>query len=357
MKLVLSAALFLFLFVSAFAETHSFDDAYIAAGEGDAAKILEIVDSFSDDDLTAEQIKEKNRFHRRFRSSDDIAYTGESMLVNDIMTFFHVYWDKVLLQKASGDQALNELVMNVIPYLHENYLKESGITIEDLQNSENLRKHLSDLLLKDGYHSRIGQTGHIMDIFMWKQEDRQTCSVELPENNIDVTVVFMKDFVTLGWSEYATLGKYTVGGWAVDAEMFCPNHQYDRHSEYFLVNFLTHEAQHCSDYKTYPKLKQTDLEYRAKLAELSKAQETVYDIIGRFINSQSLNRDSAHAFSNHCIVRELSEIIFESGLVENIEKWKEIPAETINATAVKLLARHTENLTNSGSMEVSQFIQ
>lgn len=40
-------------------------------------------------------------------------------------------------------------------------------------------------------------------------------------------------------------------------------------SSTFKVHYLAHEAQHFADYKTYPKLSQEDLEYRAKLAELS----------------------------------------------------------------------------------------
>ena len=355
MKFVVSAALFILLSVSPFAETHSFDDAYIVALGGDATKALEIVDSFSDNDLTPEQIKEKNRFYCRFRSSDDITFTGESKLVNDIMTFFHVYWDKVLLQKVPGDQAMNELFMVAIPYLHENYFKEAGITIEDLQN--NAVKYLSDLLLKEGYHAQIGNTEHILGIYLWKQEDRQMYSVELPETTADVQVLFIDDIVSMGWHEYATLGKYYPGGWALDTELVCPSHKYDRQSEYFLVNFLTHEAQHFTDYKTYPKLTQTDLEYRAKLAELSAADETAYDIIGRFINNYTATKEGAHVFANYCVLRDMSDIIFESGLTGDMEKWKEIPAETINAAAVKLLAGHSENLNNAGSMEVSQFIK
>ncbi len=357
MKVVVSAVMFLLLSVPAFAETHTCDDAYSAAFGGDAVKALEIVDSFSNDELTGEQIAAKGLFHRRFSTSEEIAFSGESKLVNDIMTFYQEYWNKLLLKKFPGEQALNELVMTVIPYLHENYLKQQGVAIEELQNLENLKKQISGLLLKDGYHSNIGQTGHVMDIYLWKQEERQSYTVKLPENQSDIQVVFLKDVVTLGWTEYSTLGKFNIGGWAVGTDIFYPEYQYDIQSEHFRINLLTHEAQHCSDYKMYPKLTQTDLEYRAKLAELSKAQETVYDIIGRFIESQSLKRDNAHAFSNYCIMRDISEIVFESGLVGDIEKWKEIPAETINATAVKLLVRHSENLNNAGSMEVSQFIK
>lgn len=342
---------------SIIAETHSFDDAYSAASGGDAAKALEIVDSFSNDILTEEQIADKELFHRRFSPSEEVAFSGESKLVNAVMTFYYAYWNKVLLKEVPGEQALNELVMMVIPYLHENYLKEQGVGIAELQNLDNLKKQFSALLLQDGYYANLGQTGHVMDIYLWKQEDRQSYTVDLPETQIDIQVVFLKDIVTLGWTEYATLGKFNIGGWAVGSDIFCPEYQYDIQSEHFRINLLVHEAQHCSDYKTYPRLQQTDWEYRAKLAELSQAQETLCAKITRFINNQSLQREHAHAFANHCVIRDLSEVVFESGLVEDVEKWEEIPTATINAAAVTLLARHSEGLNNAGSLEVTQFIK
>ena len=55
--------------------------------------------------------------------------------------------------------------------------------------------------------------------------------------------------------------------------------------EKFRVSLLGHEGQHFSDYKSFPRLLQTDLEYRAKLAELSKAKETIYKLLRNFKGS------------------------------------------------------------------------
>ena len=104
MKTILSALCILFLsyaFAEAQTEEHSFDDFYLYALRGDVITALEIVDSFPDNQLTPEQLAEKNRFYRRFRSMDDIVYSEESVLVNNIMTYFQTYWDKVLLQKPN----------------------------------------------------------------------------------------------------------------------------------------------------------------------------------------------------------------------------------------------------------------
>ena len=145
---------------------------YLFALRGDVVTALEIADSYPDNQLSPEQVAEKARFYSRFRSGDDITFTEESKLANEIMTYFHIYWDKVLLQKAAGDQALNELLMSAIPYLFENYLNEKGVSMEDLQQDP--VGYLSELFLEEGYHASIGYTSGIMDIYLWKSESRKS---------------------------------------------------------------------------------------------------------------------------------------------------------------------------------------
>ena len=43
-----------------------------------------------------------------------------------------------------------------------------------------------------------------------------------------------------------------------------------------MISYLAHESRHFEDYQLFPKLKSADLEYRAKLTELSMANETLY---------------------------------------------------------------------------------
>jgi hypothetical protein len=227
--------------------------------------------------------------------------------------------------------------------------------MEDLQ--QNPVGYLSELFLEAGYHANIGYTSSIMDIYLWKQESRKSYEVELPETNVTVPVLFIEDVVSMGWQEYATLGKYYPGGWASEAELYCPSHKYNLQSEYFMVNFITHEGQHFADYKSYPKLGQIDLEYRAKLAEIYLAEETLVDIISRFLTNNTETRDDPHAFANHCVMRDLSDLVFEGSQVTDIETWKEICAETIHACGKQLLVRHSELLNEAGSGDVTQMIK
>ena len=195
-----------------------------------------------------------------------------------------------------------------------------------------------------------------MDIYLWKNESRKSYEVELPEMAVNVPVVFLEDIVSMGWQEYATLGKYYPGGWAYGEELYCPVHKYDLQSEYFRINFIAHEAQHFADYQSYPKLEQIDLEYRAKLAELSMADETLGDILNRFLSNNLETREDPHAYANHCVMRDLSDIVFDGCQVNEMEKWNNISPEAIHAASRQLLVRHSNQLKEAGSDVVIQLI-
>ena len=86
------------------------------------------------------------------------------------------------------------------------------------------------------------------------------------------------------------------------------------------------------------------------------AQETLDDILSRFLTNSSETREDPHAFSNHCVMRDLSDLVFEGSQVNDIEKWKAISDETINAAGKQLLAMHSDQLKKVGSNEVTQLI-
>ncbi|SHJ43145.1 hypothetical protein SAMN02745163_01951 [Clostridium cavendishii DSM 21758] len=88
----------------------------------------------------------------------------------------------------------------------------------------------------------------------------------------------------LGWLHFATMGKHYPGGWAKPEGLYYVNNEnkeIDTNSIDFQVWFLKHEAQHLSDYKSFPNLKTIDLGYRAKLVEPIYHTEK-HKIIGKF---------------------------------------------------------------------------
>ena len=159
----------------------------------------------------------------------------------------------------------------------------------------------------------------------------------------------MDNFITLGWEEYATLGIYYPGGWAKTDALYCVQKAYDLNSESFLISYLAHESRHFADYKLFPKLTSADLEYRAKLTELSMAKKTLYELIEFFINNANYDSDNGHSIANFCVIRDLSKSIFGVEFEKGISKWKTVNRNRINKTAYKILQANTKSMQLIGS--------
>lgn len=333
-----------------------FNQFYNYALQADLVKALEHIEKFSDADLSEEQIKVKEKILNRFvYNSDEFAYGTKDNSVLELLAIYRAYWKEVLFKENPSETAEKKLQRTVSDYLYTNYfanLKEDKQKVYDDFNGY-LQKFLTD----KGIKSTLGKTAGIYDFLAWGREDHSDYDVTLPESHVTVKVVFMNDVVTMGWEDYATFGKYYPGGWATDKELFCVGTAYDTASENFKVSYLQHEGQHFSDYKVFPKLTGLDLEYRAKLVELTYAKESVYNLINFFIRSSNYDRNNPHAFGNFCVARDVSKKLFDSELEKDIEKWKAIPVEKINETAKELLFENTKLLKEAGAETVSEFIK
>ena len=204
----------------------------------------------------------------------------------------------------------------------------------------------------------MGKTGHLYDLYLWKEEHEVTYNIDLPEGqDIEVPVVFMSDFVSNGWSHYTTFGHSYSGGWATRDKLFCVEEAYgDKAEEAFLVSYIAHEGQHFGDYLRFPKLKQADLEFRAKLTELALAKEIAYTTISKFIHNAKNDKAYAHAYANHMVIRWLSEELFKTPFEQRVEQWKKVPVEQINKAALKLLKAHSIKLKHLGPEIVEAYI-
>jgi hypothetical protein len=333
---------------------------YNYALQADLSKALTHIEKFSDSDLSEEQISIKYKFLNRFKNnSDEFSYNTKEDSVLDLIQIYRVYWKEVLFKEISSEAAEKKLQQIVSDYLYNNYfinLKEDKQKVNGDFNGY-LQKFLTHL----GIKSTLGKTAGIYDFLAWGREDQADYNVTLPEGIVTVKVIFMNDVITMGWEDYATLGKFYPGGWATDKELFCVAAAYDTASEHFKVSYLRHEGQHFSDYKTFPKLSGPDLEYRAKLVELSYAKESIFDLINFYIRSSNYDRENPHAFGNFCVIRDISGKLFanegDSPLEKNIEKWKSIPVEKINETAKKLLIENTKLMKQAGSETVTEFMK
>jgi hypothetical protein len=159
----------------------------------------------------------------------------------------------------------------------------------------------------------------------------------------------MDDFITVGWEEYATLGIAYPGGWSTREALFCVRKAYDLKSEDFLISYLCHEGRHFMDYKLFPRLTSADLEYRAKLTELSLLKEELIETIELFINNANYESENGHSVANYCVIRDLSKALFKVDFEKDINKWKEVNAGKINKTAYDVLEANTLALKKQGA--------
>ena len=158
----------------------------------------------------------------------------------------------------------------------------------------------------------------------------------------------MDDFITLGWEEYATLGRYYPGGWTTTKELYCVKSAYDLKSEKFLISYLAHESRHFADYKLFPKLTSADLEYRAKLTELSLANSSLYQLLDFFIGNANARSENGHSLADYCVIRDLSKSLLNTGFEKDIGKWKQLSPDVINKGAAEILQANTKTLQSFG---------
>ena len=115
-------------------------------------------------------------------------------------------------------------------------------------------------------------------------------------------------------------------------------------SEEFLISYLAHEGRHFGDYKLFPNLKSSDLEYRAKLTELALAKTTLQETISFFINNSNSQSSNAHSKANYNVIKDMSTLLFKRGFEYDTSKWTKLSEKKIHKAAQKLLKKDTRRL-------------
>ncbi|WP_222984211.1 hypothetical protein [Flagellimonas meishanensis] len=289
----------------------------------------------------------KERFLKRFgKANDESMYASSGNdEIDELLGYFRAYWRMSMLD-PEGDYMM-ELGRKVMPFLSKNYPIFKGP-----QQRDSLGNFLADFIRSKGLHttSQINPQGRLVDMMIWKDQKDTLYHVKLSKvEDVDVQVVMLDDFVTLGWMEYATLGAHHPGGWTTEEAIFCVRKAYDFSTEDFLVSLLAHEARHFADKQVFENLSDQQLEYRAKLTELSRAKETAYNLIGFFTQNANSKSENGHQLANYEVIRNFSEHFFNTEFQNAPEEWKKIPVKKINRYASKLLAKNTLALRQSNT--------
>lgn len=309
--------------------------------DGHVTVALELLNSYSTTALSANDANFKTAFENRFKGPEDKSDFLENREpgITALLKIYQGYWRQALLDNSRSYDSM--LIEQVAGYLKQHHPPAANL----VAHADSIDTYLAGFIKAQHlYTTGFGKTGKFYDLLVWKTQRDTTYSFSLSNERTVSRVILMNDFITLGWEEYATLNKYYPGGWATKEALYCVQKAYDMNSENFLISYLAHESRHFADFKRFPKLTSADLEYRAKLTELSMAKKTLYDIIAFFSRNANQQSENGHAVANYCVVRDMSKALFKVDFEKDKTSWQKLSIKKINRTAFALLKKNTRAL-------------
>lgn len=284
-------------------------------------------------------------FTRRFvdRSDGlDLSSIGSPKVVA-IAELFQSYWRDALMQLAPLQQLEEALKLS----LDEILMKQGFASAAD--DEDLLLENVEALIRQEGYFALSGRTPPLLELMIWTSNDVATEVVELTDDSYQVEVNYLDDFVSYGWSNFATFGMTSTGGWAKKDGLYCLCGHYDLESERYQLSFLKHETRHFVDFQLYPELQPSDLEYRSKLTELAFSEIEIYGLLSHFFNSANRIENAPHPLANWYVIDGLSKELLDSEWPQDAKAWESIPKVSIRAAARRLLDAHDQTMIEQGA--------
>jgi hypothetical protein len=260
--------------------------------------------------------------------------------LDSLLNIYKKYWRLSLLAPDLSHDSL--LRQNLSLYL-SNIFRSTNSTLGE----DSLHLFLIKYVMNRGFKTTgFGKTGKLYDLLLWQHQKDTVFTFKLQKEIITTPVVFMEKFISLGWEEYATADRAYPGGWAKHDTLYCVKKAYNIHSENFLISYLAHEGMHFSDYRKFPGLNGQELEYRAKLIELSMLKDNLFRTLEFFIVNADQNSANAHSSANFMVVQNLSRKLFKNDFEVDMSKWQKVGLSKIHRTSYKLLLEDTKALKN-----------
>ncbi len=317
-----------------------FERATAYALQGDLRSALPILKALPTSSLDAKHLRLRDGIVARFDESVmEPTPAGLDAWTASVLTAYRAYWKQSMLGEQPLTLAEGTLAKTLAKLLQ---IPES----QDATGLSALEEPLLAALESHGWHGLLGVTSPFRELLLWKKQTQVNYDIALPEGQEPVTVVMLSDFASLGWLGFATLDEYHTGGWTKPDRLFCVAQAYDMGSESFRVSYLAHEGQHFRDNRLFPKLEQPELEYRAKLVEISLADQTQTSLLAEFQANQSSARDQPHAFANRRLMEGLSQA-FSRQETGPSTWWRSLPPDAIRTAARRLLLQDTRELEHS----------
>ena len=311
------------------------DRFYSLCLQGDINAAMDYLNSIQPKTKEIEKIREM--YIERFYSQEPAEHIlDEDVWIKDVLAAYHDYFRKVL---TTAD-LLHDAELDLNNRLRMLLKVESSFTIDETENE------LAAIFTEKGYHFLGGVTPPFRGAYIWKRCETVDFNVEIPHQYITVTVHMMSDFLLEGWMGFATFNNRTVGGWAKEDGLYCNVKRYKSldHDD-FQVSYLKHEAQHLSDYRSFPGLKSAELEYRAKLVELIYTKD--HSILKKFLNDAKNDPDFPHPYASYNIIKNLSSKILGKDYEVNMNVWLGVDYQKISSAALELFDENTSALKRS----------
>lgn len=344
---VLSAS---FILMQGQASANDLSSVYDAALEGDMTKAFSILDLIDSSLLSVQALSAAECLRKTF--TDPPRAENLPPISQRILISYRHYWQTLMLRRSPAKDAEAKLLASLNTILSGN--TTAAVSLVDLDTASQRAKAAIE---KEGLFVLTGVTSPYYELMIWRIQFPKTYQVALPERVINVPVVFLDEFVSLGWAGFATCGRYYSAGWATDDSLFALRSAYETESEEFHVSYLAHEGRHFSDYKEFPKLEQPELEYRAKLTEIAVSRNSTYDLIVEFARRNGQDRTVPHHFANYWVIRNLSRGVFNSDrLVKDAAKWRSVSASQLRSEAKHLLLDNNTYLQKMEAMTVKKFL-
>ena len=326
---------------------------YDAALGGDMVSALAVLDSLDQTSLSPKDSSTASCIRATFGAApveEELPSRSRA-----ILTAYRTYWQNAMLHRRSKPEAEKNLLEDLNAVLGAGS-QAAGASDSLAVVSERAKAAIES----EGLFALAGVTSPFWELMIWRNQTPATYKVKLTDRSVDVRVVFLDEFVSLGWAGYATCGRAHSGGWATNDALYALRSSYDLESEDFRVSYLAHEGRHFSDYSRFPKLEQPELEYRAKLTEIALSEKNTHRLIEGFARRSGRDRSVPHSFANYCVARDVDRAVFGGAGAEGAldpTKWAGVSAEKVRRAARDLLESCDQRLKRLGAATTQRFLE
>ncbi|HET9939463.1 MAG TPA: hypothetical protein VFR25_00030, partial [Candidatus Eisenbacteria bacterium] len=183
---------------------------YGAALGGDMARALAILDSIDVSQLSPKDSTARECLKRTFGNPP--VHEDLPPKSGQILDAYRTYWQTAMLRRAPQADAERTLLGTLRSIL--------AIAPTDTARLDDVSERARLAIAGERLFALTGVTLPYYELMIWRTQEPTTYHVKLPERTIEVHVVFLDDFVSLGWAGYATCGRAHSGGWATQDSLF-----------------------------------------------------------------------------------------------------------------------------------------